>query len=313
MPSRTDDPLDNVREALRALDRQITHDRGDDFMAQCPAHADRTPSLHVSRGRDSGAVMCCHARCDIRDICAELGIGLADLFPRSRPAFRARTQCVGSGSGRSSASAVTDFCEQCGQVPAADDRVIHSTGADLWLCGVCYDAIFIAKNQRPRTSPRSPVVTSVPEGSGTQAQAQTEEANVIREQTYRASVEVERDEGAEPQLWELLRAHREEGFMPEPFEGLGPLPPNPSRAERAAYELIRLCFGLRLADGTTEPLLFARSVLVQTGIVRTVGGASKLLCRFEALGVWWCVGRGTQAREGERHEAVAAGPSPGRP
>jgi hypothetical protein len=189
---------------------------------------------------------------------------------------------------------MTALCEQCGQAPSAGDPVIHNVRVDMWLCGGCYDAIFITKTQRPR-SPVSASAsdTSVPKAKA-EAEAKTANSNVGREvacgETSVGGQGHESEPDADAQLWELLRAHREGGFMPEPVEGLGPLPPNPSRAERAAYELIRLCFGLRLADGTSEPLPMAGSVLVREGIVRSDRGGRMLLCRFERLGVIWSPG-----------------------
>jgi hypothetical protein len=53
---------------------------------------------------------------------------------------------------------------------------------------------------------------------------------------------------------------------------------------------LELLFGLFLADGMDEPMMLACSVLVDEGIVRTPGGASKLLHHFERHGVIWSPG-----------------------
>jgi hypothetical protein len=55
--------------------------RGDgSYMAKCPAHDDRTPSLHISPGRDGRTLVRCMAGCDTAAVMAEAGGGLSDLF-----------------------------------------------------------------------------------------------------------------------------------------------------------------------------------------------------------------------------------------
>lgn len=53
--------------------------RGRRWSACCPAHADKSPSLSVSEG-ERGLLLKCWAGCDIRAICAALGIQPKDLF-----------------------------------------------------------------------------------------------------------------------------------------------------------------------------------------------------------------------------------------
>lgn len=47
---------------------------GSGWSARCPAHEDRHASLSVGEGDDGRALVRCHAGCDVRDICAALGI-----------------------------------------------------------------------------------------------------------------------------------------------------------------------------------------------------------------------------------------------
>jgi hypothetical protein len=42
------------------------------WMARCPAHGDRTPSLSIADARDSKVLVRCHAGCDQRDVIAAL-------------------------------------------------------------------------------------------------------------------------------------------------------------------------------------------------------------------------------------------------
>ncbi len=61
------DRLEGVRRASRG------------WLARCPAHADKNPSLTVKEG-ERGLLLKCWAGCSLRDICAALWIKQQDLF-----------------------------------------------------------------------------------------------------------------------------------------------------------------------------------------------------------------------------------------
>ncbi len=61
------DPIETVRARLDALGRKITG-CDDNFLAQCPAHDDDTPSLHVSVGDNGGAILHCFAGCTTESV-----------------------------------------------------------------------------------------------------------------------------------------------------------------------------------------------------------------------------------------------------
>lgn len=51
------------------------------WVAKCPAHADRTPSLSIAEGRKVPVVLrCMSVGCDTRDILAAAGLKWSDLF-----------------------------------------------------------------------------------------------------------------------------------------------------------------------------------------------------------------------------------------
>ena len=53
---------------------------------RCPAHEDRSPSLHVTQAPDGTWLLRCFAGCETADILTALGLVWADLFPDpSRP------------------------------------------------------------------------------------------------------------------------------------------------------------------------------------------------------------------------------------
>ena len=74
-----DDALANLAKVTR---------RGpNDATARCPAHADRTPSLSVTRGKNGDAIFKCWAGCDWREVSTELGVsrrGVDRLLTRSK-------------------------------------------------------------------------------------------------------------------------------------------------------------------------------------------------------------------------------------
>lgn len=56
------------------------------WMARCPSHDDRTPSLSIGL-KDDRILLCCHAGCQISSVLRDLGLGERDLF------LGARDQC----------------------------------------------------------------------------------------------------------------------------------------------------------------------------------------------------------------------------
>jgi len=53
------------------------------WMARCPAHGDRSPSLSIRAGRDGRTVIHCFAGCSPEAIVAEVGLTMACLFGAS--------------------------------------------------------------------------------------------------------------------------------------------------------------------------------------------------------------------------------------
>jgi hypothetical protein len=73
---RAPEPIRLVLERLNRVRRS-----GEGWVARCPAHEDRSPSLSVREGNDGRALVHCHAGCDVTRIVSALGLELTDLFP----------------------------------------------------------------------------------------------------------------------------------------------------------------------------------------------------------------------------------------
>ena len=72
---------ENILDALRSHGAVVNANGQQTAMAQCPAHNDRNPSLSISVRRDGdGAVLNCHAGCDMADVLKALNLTMADLF-----------------------------------------------------------------------------------------------------------------------------------------------------------------------------------------------------------------------------------------
>lgn len=79
---------------------QKVRGRNGNYVACCPAHNDRSPSMTVKETPDGKVLMHCFAGCSVAQIAEAIGLDLSDLFPpetkvqydaprRQRPRFLA--------------------------------------------------------------------------------------------------------------------------------------------------------------------------------------------------------------------------------
>ncbi len=71
----------DVHQLLARLDKVKANGPGR-WLACCPAHADRSPSLAIREAEDSTILIKCFTGCSTEDVVAAVGMSLADLFPR---------------------------------------------------------------------------------------------------------------------------------------------------------------------------------------------------------------------------------------
>lgn len=69
----------NFESLLSRLEK--VRGRNGSYVACCPAHADRSPSLTVRETPDGKILLHCFAGCEVSDIAAAVGMDLMDLFP----------------------------------------------------------------------------------------------------------------------------------------------------------------------------------------------------------------------------------------
>lgn len=66
----------------KVLDRlENVKPSGSGWTARCVGHDDHRNSLSISEGKDGRVLLYCHVGCDIKDIVAQLGLTLKNLFP----------------------------------------------------------------------------------------------------------------------------------------------------------------------------------------------------------------------------------------
>ena len=75
-----DSPIDAV---LHRLDR-VKRTAPDKWIALCPAHEDRKPSLSIREADDGRVLIHCWSGCSAADVVGALGLSLSDLFPGDR-------------------------------------------------------------------------------------------------------------------------------------------------------------------------------------------------------------------------------------
>ena len=69
----------NASEIARILDARPAGPNG--WMARCPAHDDRKPSLSIKDAGNGRTLIHCHAGCAPKQILKAMGLEMADLFP----------------------------------------------------------------------------------------------------------------------------------------------------------------------------------------------------------------------------------------
>ena len=100
-----DDPLTQILYTLESVTNFSAKRNGNGYIARCPAHNDRNPSLSIKRAQSGNVLLHCYAGCTADAIVGALGLTLRDLMADSqnsvtKPPFRPSTKKVLSTSTR---------------------------------------------------------------------------------------------------------------------------------------------------------------------------------------------------------------------
>jgi DNA primase len=119
------DRLDGVRETGRGR-----------WLARCPAHEDRYPSLSIRELDDGRVLLHCFAGCEIGDVIGEIGLAMTDLFPE-------RLEKVRQGLGYRATNS---------RIPAID--LLKVISAEVTVIAVIANDMLTRGSIRPQDWPR---------------------------------------------------------------------------------------------------------------------------------------------------------------
>jgi len=74
--------MEPVELLLSRLER-VRENRNGTWLARCPAHDDRSPSLSIATGDDGKVLLHCFAGCGAADVVEAIGLELSSLFPET--------------------------------------------------------------------------------------------------------------------------------------------------------------------------------------------------------------------------------------
>lgn len=72
----------STADAILSRVTGIRRTGGSTWLARCPAHEDRSPSLSIRETREGVTLVHCFAGCHTIDVLAAVGLDWADLYPR---------------------------------------------------------------------------------------------------------------------------------------------------------------------------------------------------------------------------------------
>jgi len=72
----------NINQLITNLDKARKTGDGK-WLACCPAHEDRSPSLGITQADNGKILIHCFAGCDVSNIVSSIGLELADLMPET--------------------------------------------------------------------------------------------------------------------------------------------------------------------------------------------------------------------------------------
>ena len=74
---------------------KVKRKRAGQYMACCPAHDDKDPSLSIGEAEDGRILLKCWAGCSALDVINALGMQWGDLFPEDQEHYRSLARFVG--------------------------------------------------------------------------------------------------------------------------------------------------------------------------------------------------------------------------
>jgi hypothetical protein len=83
LSNKAAEPISVVERVVEHLEgRRVSSGR---WVAKCPAHPDRSPSLSIAAGRDGKVLIRCFAGCELSAVLQSAGLTIDNLFPGPPP------------------------------------------------------------------------------------------------------------------------------------------------------------------------------------------------------------------------------------
>jgi hypothetical protein len=153
----------SVDVVLARLDGVRRSGRG--WIARCPAHADRSPSLSIAEGDEGRTLIRCFAGCDVTDVLGAVGLTLVNLFPERvrdlSPLGRAQRREATRAANAEAAANVLAMEAAVVQIAAADTvrgkPLDDADRARLAQAIDCIEAVRMVLNDKPPSALHEPV------------------------------------------------------------------------------------------------------------------------------------------------------------
>jgi len=87
--------IDNIVSRLEKVKQTST----EQYIAICPSHQDKSPSLSIKELPDGRVLINCFAGCSASEILGSIGLSLEDLYPESKGSFKSEKRPFSSSHG----------------------------------------------------------------------------------------------------------------------------------------------------------------------------------------------------------------------
>jgi hypothetical protein len=87
--------INNIVSRLEKVKQTST----EQYIAICPSHQDKSPSLSIKELPDGRVLINCFAGCSASEILGSIGLSLEDLYPESKGSFKSEKRPFSSSHG----------------------------------------------------------------------------------------------------------------------------------------------------------------------------------------------------------------------
>ena len=89
----------NIDIILSRLNKVKTTSKDNEYLALCPNHSDKSPSLSIKELPDGRILINCFAGCESKQVLDSMGLSFEDLFPQKLGDFKSEKKPFSSSHG----------------------------------------------------------------------------------------------------------------------------------------------------------------------------------------------------------------------